>query len=149
MKKNKLLHQWECPHSSVYLLKLETVLLAFLVFLIYILSYLIFNQSWTLALIITLFFLIIFFGIKWVIRHFYPIKNQYQLKEKHLIIKRIVGKITEEVSIPYSEIKGFKLDKRWHGGRIHLKNQVLLLYFNSRDEVEKLEKILLQKIKKN
>lgn len=147
MKKKSVLHQWECPKDSQFLLKIETLLLAFLVFLVYLIAFFVFNQSWPLALMVTVVFILIFGIVHRISKKIYPIKHKYQIMDKHLAIKHQSGKKETNLLIPFSEIKKFKLDKFIHGGRIELKDKLIPIYFNSRQEVEKLEQILKQKIK--
>lgn len=145
--KPKHLHQWECPHENVFLLKPETILLSILVVLILLFSFATFEQSWIPTIIITLIFIMAFLFINYLFKKVYPVKEEYKLTSSGISINQKSGKKSKKVYIPYQEINQFKLDKFLHGGRIETKNKRHSLFFNTREEIEKLEKILLKKIK--
>lgn len=148
MAKKKLLHQWQCPGEGVFLLKPETILLSVLVLLIFVFSYLVFGQNLLAAFLATLLFIFLFLAVKYLIRKVYPIKESYHLTPAGLgIEKRVKNKATKHF-IKYSEIKKFKLDKFFHGGRIETKSKRHPLFFNTRKEIEKLEEILSKKLKR-
>jgi len=145
--KPKQLHQWICPHENVFLLKPETILLSILVVLILIFSFATFEQSWIPTIIITLIFIMAFLLINHLFKKVYPVKEEYKVTNSGISIHQKSGKKSKKVYIPYREINQFKLDKFLHGGRIETKNKRHSLFFNTREEIEKLEKILLKKIK--
>ena len=149
-KKNstpKHLHRWGCPHENVFLLKPETILLSILVVLIVIFSFATFNQSWIPTIIITLIFILAFLFINFLFKKVYPVKEEYKLTTTGITIHKISGKKSNKIYVPYREINQFKLDKFLHGGRIEAKGKRHSLFFNTREEIEKLEKILMKKLK--
>jgi len=145
-KKTKTLHQWECPHKEVFLLKPEAILLAVFVLLIFVFSFAVFNQRWLPAIILTLFFILIFSFITQLLRKFYPLKETYQITHSGISIKSQSPKKTTKINIKFKDIKNFKLDKFFHGGRIETKTKRHPLFFNAKEEILKLEKILKKKV---
>ena len=57
---SKHIHQWECPHENVFLLKPEVILLSILLVLVLVFSFATFDQSWIPTIIITLIFVLSF-----------------------------------------------------------------------------------------
>lgn len=148
MKKAKTLHKWTCPHEKIFLLKPETILLGFMVFLVFIFSFIVLDQRWIPTITLTVLFILVFILVHRLFRHFYPIQETYHLSHSGIAIHRQAGKKASKTNIKYSQINEFKLDKTFHGGRIMTKSEKHPLYFNSKEEIEKLEKILKKKIKK-
>tara|TARA_Y100000310_G_C20641114_1_gene793945 strand:- start:825 stop:1307 length:483 start_codon:yes stop_codon:yes gene_type:complete len=141
------LHQWVCPHENVFLLKPETILLSILLVLVLLFSFATFDQSWIPTIIITLIFVLSFLIINFLFKKVYPVKEHYRMTSSGMTIHRKSGKKSSKIYVPYREINQFKLDKFLHGGRIESKGKRHSLFFNTREEIEKLEKILLKKIK--
>lgn len=142
----KILHQWECPKH--FLLKLETILLAVFVFLVFLFSFATFNQQWLPSIIATLFFLVVFFLVNHASKAIYPIKENYQLTHQGITIEKKIKDRLERYFIKYSNIKQFKLDKFVHGGRIDTKDHKHFpIFFNTLKEINKLEKVLKNKLK--
>ena len=149
-KKNstsKHLHRWVCPHENVFLLKPETILLSILVVLIVLFSFATFNQNWIPTIIITLIFILAFLFINFLFKKVYPVKEEYKMTATGITIHKKSGKKSNKIYVPYREINQFKLDKFLHGGRIETKNKKHALFFNTREEIEKLEKIFMRKLK--
>ncbi len=147
MKKAKTLHKWTCPHEKVFLLKAETILLAVLVLLIFVFSFTIFEKRRLPTALTTAFFIVVFILITYLLRKFYPIQETYQLTPSGISIHSQARKKTSKINIKYKDIKNFKLDKLFHGGRIETKTKRHPLYFNTKAEIEKLEAILKKKVK--
>ena len=146
--KKKTLHQWAVPHENIFLFKAETILLATFVFLIFIFSFAIFKQRWSLAFLATFLFILAFLLVNFLLRKIYPLKETYTLTPSHLLIHRQAGKKHSQTKIPYRDIKKYKIDKLFHGARLETRNKRIPLYFNHPREIEKLEKILQKKTKR-
>ena len=146
-KSNKHLHRWEVPHENVFLLKPETILLSILVVLILLFSFATFDQSWIPTILITIIFIVAFLFINFLFKKVYPVKEEYKLTTHGISIHQKSGKKSKKIYVPYREINQFKLDKFLHGGRIEAKGKRHSLFFNTREEIEKLEKILMKKLK--
>ncbi|MBR9683864.1 hypothetical protein GOV03_04975 [Candidatus Woesearchaeota archaeon] len=147
-KSKKTLHQWTCPHEKVFLLRPETILLGVFVLLIFIFSYLVSDQMWIPAIILSIVFILIFIIVTHSLRILYPIQEKYHVTHSGISIHRKTKEKTSKVHIKYPEIKIFKLDKLFHGGRLETERKRHSICFNTKQEIEKLERILKKKIKK-
>ncbi len=146
MKKDKILHKWEVPHEKHFLLKPEAILLAILIVFVFLFSFSSFDKKLFPTVITVASFIAIFFVINYLIRKLYPLKEHYHITSSGIKIKSKSGKKETKVNIKFKDIKKFKLDKFFHGGRIETKGKRHPLFFNTKQEIEKLEKILKKKI---
>lgn len=146
-KKERTLHKWVCPKKEVFLLKAETVLLVIFVFLIFIFSFVILDQKLFLAFLATLFFILLFFLINHFFRKTFPLQESYQVFSRGISLKRKAGQRVKKQFLAFSKIKSYKFDKFLHGGRLETKKGKVPLFFNTREEIDKLEQILKKKLK--
>ena len=89
----------------------------------------------------------IFIGIYQLSKKIYPIEEHYQLTDKAIKITSKLKNKTEKTEIKYKDIKKFKTDKLFHGGRIETKKKNHPIYFNHKKEIHKFEKVLKKKVK--
>lgn len=143
----KYLHKWVCPHEKSFMLKAETILLATLIFLVFIASFIIFEQNWINTIISTILFFLVFLFVHQVSKKIYPIQETYYVTNSGISIHSKAGKKATKKNIKFSQITNFKLDKFFHGGRIETKKQRHPIYFNTKKEIIKLENILKKKLK--
>ncbi|MFC1686916.1 hypothetical protein ACFL0E_00995 [Nanoarchaeota archaeon] len=147
MKKDKTLHKWEVPHEKHFLLKPEAILLAILVVFVFLFSFSSFDKKLFPTIVTVVSFIAVFFVINYLVRKLYPLKEKYHITSSGITIKSKSGKKETKVNIKFKNIMKFKLDKFFHGGRIETKDKRHSLYFNTKQEIEKLEKIFKKKIK--
>ncbi|MFH1682344.1 MAG: hypothetical protein ABIA37_00965 [Candidatus Woesearchaeota archaeon] len=142
----KTIHKWEVPAEGHFMFKAETVLLGVLVVLVFGFAYATFG-SWISTILITLLFIVIFLAVHRLTRKIYPMKEKYEVTSSGISIHSRSGKKSSKVQIKHKDIKRVKLDKFLHGGRIETKKGRHPLYFNTKKEVVKLEKVLKKKLK--
>lgn len=139
---------WNFPMKKVFLLKIETLLIAILAVLVFFATFLRYER-WYLAVIFTVLFLGIYLIISALIQKHRKVKEKYKLSSSHLEITRSSRSKIKKVIVPIKDIKHHKLDKFFLGGYIltHSKDRHPL-FFNTRQEVVKFENFLLKHLRK-
>src|SRR3990167_3690766 len=129
MKSNTL--SWKFPNKEFLVLRIEIVMIAFLSLLVYVVTYLQTKGSAILAILFTALFLALYFLASYGIQRWRQVEEHYKLTKKHL------------------EITHHKLDKTFLGGYLLTrKGKKHLLFFNTKDEVEKFESFLKKHMKR-
>ena len=135
---------WNFPVKKVFLLKIETILIAFLAVLVFFMTFLRYER-WYLAVIFTVLFLGVYVLISALIQKSRQVKEKYTLSSTHLEITRATKNKIKKVKIPLNEIKHHKLDKFFLGGYVltHLGDKHPL-FFNTKQEIVRFENFLLK-----
>jgi hypothetical protein len=134
---------WKFPKKDFLILRIEIVLVGFLALLVYLVSYLESNGSWFLATMFTALFLSLYFLVSYAIQRWRQVEEHYRLTSKHLEVVRKKRNVTKKEKAPLKEIAHHKLDKTFLGGYLLTRRgKKHLLFFNSKQEVEKFESFL-------
>ena len=130
-------------------MRLEIVLIAFLALAVYLFAYLQSKGSWWLGTLFTTLFLALYFLTSYGIQRWRQVEEHYKLTKKHLeVVRKKRNGMTKEKA-PLKEIVHHKLDKTFLGGyMLTRKGKKHLLFFNSKQEVEKFESFLKKHLKK-
>ncbi len=129
-------------------MRLEIVLVAFLALSVYLFAYLQSKGSWQLSTLFTILFLALYFLTSYGIQRWRRVEEHYKLTKKHLEVVRKKRSGTKKEKAPLKEIAHHKLDKTFLGGYLLTrKGKKHLLFFNTKDEVEKFESFLKKHMK--
>lgn len=130
-------------------MRIEIVLIAFLALIVYLFAYLQSNGSWFLGILFTALFLALYFLTSYGIQRWRQVEEHYKLTKKHLEVVRKKRNNMKMEKAPLKEIFHHKLDKTFLGGYLLTrKGRKHLLFFNSKQEVEKFEGFLKKHLKK-
>ena len=147
MKSNTL--SWKFPKKEFLVLRIEIVLIAFLALIVYLFAYLQSNGSWLLGTLFTALFLALYFLTSYGVQRWRQVEEHYKLTKKHLEVVRKKRNAVKKEKAPLKEIAHHKLDKTFLGGYLLTrKGKKHLLFFNTKDEVEKFESFLKKHMKK-
>jgi hypothetical protein len=146
----KSLHKWQFPDKRVFLHRLEYTLLVLLTIIVLVFSFFIYGQQLFPTVIATLGFVLIYLLVAKIIKSWYTYEEHYHLTDNSLTITfKTKGKIKEKKKVNFKDIKRYKIDHFFKGGRIDThKGERHSLWFNTSAEINKLEKVLKKKIKK-
>lgn len=140
---------WKFPQKEFLVLRIEIVLIAFLALIVYLVAYLQSNGSWFLGTLFTALFLALYFLTSYGIQRWRQVEEHYKLTKKHLEVVRKKRSGTKKEKAPLKDIAHHKLDKTFLGGYLLTrKGRKHLLFFNSKQEVEKFESFLKEHLKK-
>ncbi len=140
---------WTFPKKEFLILRIEIVLIAFLALLVYVVAYLQSNGSWLLGTLFTTLFLALYFLTSYGIQRWRQVEEHYKLTKKHLEVVRKNRNVVKTEKAPLKEITHHKLDKTFLGGYLLTrKGRKHLLFFNTKQEVEKFESFLKKHLKK-
>ncbi len=135
---------WKFPKESFILNSLERYVLVALCLVVFLFSW---HETYSLfyAFIFTFIFLGMHLVFSYIIQIIRNVEEKYHLTKTHLHIVRKTRYSHKEEKIALKDIKHHKLDKRFLGGYLLTTKRKHLLFFNTKDEVEKVGKVLLKK----
>ena len=140
---------WKFPQKDFLVMRIEMVLIAFLSLAVYLFAYLQSQGSWLLGTLFTAFFLSLYFLASYAIQRWRQVEEHYKLTKKHLeVVRKKRGSMKKEKA-SLKDVAHHKLDKNFLGGYvITRKGKKHLLFFNSKQEVERFESFLKKHLKK-
>lgn len=140
---------WKFPQKEFLVMRVEIVLIAFLALVVYLFAYLQSNGSSWLGTLFVVLFLALYFLTSYGIQRWRQVEEHYKLTKKHLeVVRKKRGSMKKEKA-PLKEIAHHKLDKTFLGGYlVTRKGKKHLLFFNTKEEVEKFESFLKKHMKK-
>src|SRR3989344_4664648 len=140
---------WKFPKKEFLVLRVEIVLIAFLALVVYLFAYLQGKGSWLLGTLFTALFLALYFLTSYGIQRWRQVEEHYKVTKKHLEVVRKKRGSSKKEKAPLTEIAHHKLDKNFLGGYLLTrKGKKHLLFFNTKQEVEKFESFLKKHMKK-
>ncbi|MBU0470705.1 MAG: hypothetical protein KKA62_02100 [Nanoarchaeota archaeon] len=140
---------WKFPEKKFNLLKIEKVFLILLTVLVFVFSFLEVNRRWFLAVVYSLLFLGLYFLMSYLVQRIREVEEHYHLTPTHLHVERKKkGKVKKE-KVALKDVEHHKLDKFFLGGYLLAKKKKKhLLFFNTKEELENVEKFLKKNISK-
>ena len=140
---------WKFPKKQFLVLRIEIVLIAFLGLLVYVMAYLQSNGSWILGTLFTTLFLALYFLVSYVFQQWRKVEEHYKVTKKHLEVVHRRNNSTKKEKAPLKELAHHKLDKTFLGGYLLTRRgKKHLLFFNTKQEVEKFESFLKKHLKR-
>lgn len=140
---------WKFPKKEFLVMRVEIVLIAFLALAVYLFAYLQSQGSWLLGTLFTALFLALYFLTSYGIQRWRQVEEHYKLTKKHFEVVRKKRDSMKKEKAPLKEVAHHKLDKTFLGGYLLTrKGKKHLLFFNSRQEVEKFESFLKKHLKR-
>lgn len=140
---------WKFPKKEFVVMRLEIVLIAFLALAVYLFAYLQSKGSWWLGTLFTALFLALYFLTSYGIQRWRQVEEHYKLTKKHLEVVRKKRGSQKKEKAPLKEVVHHKLDKTFLGGYVVTrKGKKHLLFFNTKEELEKFERFLAQHLKR-
>ena len=135
---------WKFPKEHFVIISLERYILLMLCLIVFL-----FSWQQTYSLFYAFIFTFLFLGTHLILSYFIQIirneEEKYHLTKTHIHIVRKSRYSHKEEKIPLKDIHHHKLDKRFLGGYLLTKKRKHLLFFNAKDEVERVAKILSKK----
>jgi len=129
-------------------MRIEIVMIAFLALLVYVVSYLQTQGSAMMAILFTILFLALYFLASYGIQQWRQVEEHYKLTKKHLEVLHKKRNGVKKEKAPLKEFSHHKLDKFFLGGYVMTKKgKKHLLFFNTKDEMEKFESFLKKSLK--
>ena len=140
---------WKFPQKEFIILRIEVVLIAFLALAVYLFAYLQYNGSWLLGTLFTALFLALYFVTSYSIQRWRQVEENYKITKKHLEVVRKKRNVVKKEKSLLKDVAHHKLDKTFLGGYLLTrKGKKHLLFFNTKQEVEKFESFLKKHLKK-
>lgn len=132
--------KWNFPKNRF--LKLEAYTLGLVAIIVFLFSFLKFNDA-IMAIEVTIIFILLYVLIMYLVQFIRRVEEKYHLTSTHLDIHHHSRFAESHDQIPLKHIKRHKLDKFFLGGYVLTKKgKKHLLYFNNRKEAEKFEQTL-------
>jgi len=140
---------WKFPNKEFLVLRIEIVMVAFLALAVYVFAYLQSQGSAWLGTLFVILFLALYFLTSYGIQRWRQVEEHYKLTKKHLeVVRKKRGSMKTEKA-PLKNVAHHKLDKTFLGGYLLTrKGKKHLLFFNTKQEVEKFEGFLKKHMKK-
>jgi nitrogen fixation/metabolism regulation signal transduction histidine kinase len=134
---------WIFPLREFFVFKIETVMLVILSIIVFFLAFLQTDQRWFSATILTVIFIALYLSLSYFIQKFRQVEEKYHLTQTHLEVTRKSRTKTKKTKVALKDIKHHKLDKLFLGGYlVTKKGKKHLLFFNTKDEIEKFENFI-------
>ena len=130
---------WKFPLKNFVFLKIETVFVAILALLVFLLS---FQKGWFYAVVTTIIFLGIYVFVSYVVQKIRNVEEQYHVTDTHFHVTRKTRHTVQKDVIPLKDVKSHKLSKNFLGGYLLTHKKKHLLFFNSKDELDKFDRHL-------
>ena len=140
---------WKFPLQEFLVLRIEALFVGILAVLIFVLSLYRFNGEWAVAAGFTVLFLALYALLSYAIQKWRKVEEHYKVTKQHLEVVRKKRNVIKKEKAPLKEVAHHKLDKTFLGGYLLTrKGKKHLLFFNTREEVEKFEGFLKRHMKK-
>ena len=139
---------WKFPNKNILFIKIESFMLSFLTFFVFVFSYFQYDQRFFPAIVVTILFLGVYTLISIIFRKIRFIEEHYSLTKDYLEIKRKINKTKTSEKVKLKDVIHYKLDKFFLGAYILTKKRKHIVYFNNLKELESLEKHLKKNSKK-
>jgi len=140
---------WKFPQKEFLILKIEVLFIAVLAILIFIVSFVQYDRRWLPPVLFTILFLAIYVLISSLAQKWRAVEEQYHLTGNHLEVVRKKRTATKKEKALLKDIAHHKLDKFFLGGYLLTKKgRKHLLFFNTKQEVEKFESFLKKHLKR-
>ena len=131
---------WVFPLQEFFIFKVETVMLVILAIVVFFLAFLQTDQSWWSATLLTIAFIAFYLGLSYLIQKWRQVEEKYHLTPTHFEVTRKTRNKTKKSKVALKDVKHHKLDKLFLGGYlVTKKGKKHLLFFNTKDEIEKFE----------
>ncbi len=140
---------WKFPLQKFLVLRIEALFVGLLAVLIFVLSLYQFNGEWAVAAGFTALFLALYALLSYAIQKWRKVEEHYKVTGKHLEVVRSKRGTVKKEKAPLRDVIHHKLDKTFLGGYVLTrKGKKHLLFFNTRQELEKFESFLKKHLKK-
>lgn len=139
--------EWKFPDRKIIFMKLETFTIAVLGLLVFLFSFLQLDNFF-FAVVYTLVFFGLYAIIAYLIQLIRTVEEHYQLLPPHLHITRKTRFRTKKEKIHLKKIKLHKLDRFFLGGYLVTERKRHALFFNTKKELEKFERLLKEWLQK-
>ena len=127
---------WRFPLKSFIFLKIETFFVAILAIVVFLLS---FQRGWFYAVMTTIMFLGVYVVVSFIVQKIRKVEESYHLTDTHLQVTRKTRNTLRKDKVPLKEVKSHKLSKSFLGGYLLTQKKKHLLFFNSRQELDKFD----------
>ncbi len=139
-------YSWKFP--QVAFLRIEILFIVILSILIFLVSLYEFSYQWIVALATALIFLGLYLLVAHGAKAVHKVEDVYHLGRTHLQVHRTRRNKVIHEQIPLKNIKHHKLDHFFLGGYLMTKQgKKHLLYFNTRKEMGRFEKMVQKYVK--
>lgn len=140
---------WKFPLREFLVLRIEALFVGILAMLVLVFSLYQFNREWAVAVSFTALFLALYALLSYAIQKWRKVEEHYKITGKHLEVVRKKQNKTKKEKALLKEVVHHQLDKVFLGGyMVTKKGKKHLLFFNTKEELEKFEKFLKKSLKK-
>jgi len=136
--------EWKFPKK--FLMRLEWVTVGFITGIIFLLS--LFQLGLGFAVLFSAVFSALYLLIAYIVQMIRGVEHHYRVGATHLEITQKTRYGQTKAKVPLKKIKHHKLDHFFLGGYVVTDKDKHLVFFNTRRELEKFEKILRKHVKK-
>lgn len=139
--------EWTFPDKVFSFMRIEvwTIALFGLLLLLFLLLQL---RQVFYAILFTVLFVVLYAILGYIIQRLRLVEEVYHLNPNYLQITRSTRHKTKKVVIPTKSISHHKLDRFFLGGYLIAKDKKHLLFFNTKEELQRFEEALKRLFKK-
>ena len=140
---------WSFPMRKFFFMRIETLTVAIIAVLMFILIFAQPRHSWLSAVFLTIAFIVFYYILSYIIQTVRKAEERYSLTPTHFeVVKKSRNKI-KTAKINLKNIAKHKLDKTFLGGYLVTKaGRKHLLFFNTKKEVESFEDFIQKFLKR-
>ena len=140
---------WKFPAEDIYFLRIELLFLSVVTIGVFLFMFFQLSNKILPSLAVTIGFVALYSIIQHLMKHVRHIEEEYEISGDHLHIKRRVNnKLIHHHKVHRNDIDLHKVDKTFLGAYIVVGGKRHTLFFNTKKEIEFLEKWILKR-KKN
>ncbi len=148
-KSNSKKQYWIFPNENILFLRIELAFLSLLSILIFFVVLFQLDNRVFPTILITLMFIIMYAFVQHIMKHVRRIEEKYQIDGDYLhILRKVNDKIKSKQKIHRNDVNHHKFDKRFLGAYLVTDSKRHPLYFNSLEELKKVETWLGKSTKK-
>ena len=134
---------WKFPAEDLYFLRIELLFLSVVTIGVFLFMFFQLSNKVLPSLAITIGFVALYSIIQHLMKHVRHIEEEYEIMGNHLHIRRRVNnKLVKHHKVHINSIDHHKVDKTFLGAYIVVGGKRHSLFFNSKKEIEYLEKWL-------
>ncbi len=139
---------WKFPAEDLYFLRIELFFLTLVTVGVYLFVFFQMSRRVLPTVVITIGFVALYSILQHLMKHVRHVEEEYHIMGEHLHIKhRVNKKLIRHHKIHRKDIDIHKLDKAFLGAYVVVGGKRHTLFFNSKKELELLEKWIVKKRK--
>ena len=133
--------KWVFPAKRLFLMRLEILFLMLMALAVFIFSYFQFELV-RYAVLFTGLFVCVYILLSVVVQTWRQVEEKYELSPTHLQVTRKTRSKVKQEKVALKDVKHHKLDHFFLGGYVLSNKGKHLLFFNTKEEVQKFEQFM-------